>query len=338
MIKNVLVTGAAGYIGSMSVKLLRLKGYTPVCVDNMQTGFKELLAGEEIHVIDTSDRAALGKIFDEYKPVAVMHFAASSLVEPSVKDPLGNYNNNLGGTLGLIEALIKSSCRALVFSSTAALFGNAKEVPIKEDAPIEPINPYGASKAMDERILDDCSKAYGFHYTSLRYFNVVGADPQLTTGEAHFPGTHILPLIFYRAVTGQEVLIYGDDYNTPDGTCIRDYVHVYDIAEAHILAMERMLEGAGSVKINLGSSRGFSVKEVVELSREITGINFSIRVAPRRPGDPDILVTDNTKAQEYLGWNLKYPSIQDSILHAWQWFKKFHHERFFKGNDKSSKG
>lgn len=324
MSKNVIVTGGAGYIGSMTAKVLKEKGYNPVSVDNLQTGFKELVKFGPFEEADIGDVNAMEAIFEKYKPIAVIHFAASLLVEESTKIPLVYYKNNVAATLNLLQVMLEQKINNIVFSSTAALFGNPDSDLIKEDNPINPINPYGKSKAMVEAILGDLDSSYGLKFTNLRYFNVVGADPELTVGECHTPGTHLFPLIFYRANKGKEVLIYGDDYNTKDGTCIRDYVHVKDLAVAHVLAMEKLLENGQSVKINLGNGKGFSVKEIVSAAKKVTGIDFKVQVTARRAGDPARLVSDISFSRKYLGWQPQFVNVESSLEHAWLWFKKFH--------------
>lgn len=322
--KNVLVTGGAGYIGSMTCKLLTKAGYNPIIVDNLQSGFEASVAYGTFESLDLRDAKALAQVFDKHKPFAVIHFAASSLVNPSVVDPLPTYSNNVQGLLTLLEVIkARSYCRTFIFSSTAAVYGESEELPIKEDAKLDPVNPYGASKAMCERILDDCSKAYGLKVVSLRYFNVVGADPELELGERRFPASHIVPTIFDVITSGRSVKILGTDYNTKDGSAVRDYIHIYDLVQAHILAMEKISQTGGSIKVNLGTSTGFTVKEVAETARKVTGIDFEIEMCVRRAGDPAALVADNTLAREYLGWEPKYPKLEDSIAHAWAWFKKF---------------
>jgi len=324
MNKNIIVTGGAGYIGSMTAKVLKEKGYNPIAVDNLQSGFKELVKFGPLEIADIGDIKAMEDIFNKYKPIAVIHFAASSLVEESTRKPLIYYKNNVAAILNLLKVMLEQKVKHIVFSSTAAVFGNPDSDLIKEDNKINPINPYGKSKAMVESILSDFDNAYGLKFSALRYFNVVGADPMLEVGECHTPGSHLFPLIFYRATKGEEVLIYGDDYNTQDGTCIRDYIHVQDLAVAHVLAMEKLLKNGQSTKINLGNGQGFSVKEIVNTAKKVMNVDFKVKVAARRAGDPARLVSDISFSREYLGWQPQFVNVETSLQHAWLWFKKYH--------------
>jgi len=317
---KILITGGAGYIGSHVVKLLGEKGYQIEVIDNLSTGHREAILYGKLHQVDLSNYSTLKGILKASRPDVVMHFAASIEVAESVENPLKYYTNNTLNTLNLLKAMLETNVRNFIFSSTAAVYGISKEIPVKETAPLQPINPYGQSKAFVEKILKDFSRAYGLNYISLRYFNVAGAAPEGLIGESHNPETHLIPLILKTAKGEREKFkIYGTDYPTPDGTAIRDYIHVMDLAEAHILAMEYLLQTQKSDIFNVGYGRGYSVKEVVETVKRVTEIDFSVEETDRRPGDPPILVADNTKIKQVLGWKPKYNDLEFIIKTAWNW-------------------
>lgn len=325
---TILVTGGAGYIGSHSVLTLQRAGYEVIILDNLVYGHQDLVEtvlGVKLIVGDTCDQALLQKIFSDYKIDAVMHFAAYAYVGESVTKPSKYYRNNVIGTFTLLEAMVEANINKFVFSSTCATYGEPESVPIKEGQPQNPINPYGATKLMVERILQDFDPAYNFRSVCLRYFNAAGADPEGMLGEDHNPETHLIPLVLQTALGHREsISIFGTDYDTPDGSCVRDYIHVLDIAQAHILALKYLLEDGKSDVFNLGNGNGFSVKQVIETARKITGKEIKAEACDRRPGDPPILVGSGEKAQKILGWNPQYSDLDDIIAHAWQWHQKRH--------------
>lgn len=324
----ILVTGGAGYIGSHSVLTLQNAGYEVIVLDNLVYGHQDLVKNVlkvKLIVGDTCDRALLKQIFADYKIDAVMHFAAYAYVGESVTKPAKYYQNNVVGTFTLLEAMVEAGVRNFVFSSTCATYGVPDSVPIKEEQPQNPINPYGATKLMVERILQDFSHAYDFPSVCLRYFNAAGADPEGRLGEDHNPETHLIPLVLQTALGHREsISIFGTDYDTPDGTCIRDYIHILDIAQAHILALEYLLKGGKTDVFNLGNANGFSVNQVIETARKVTGKEINAKVSDRRPGDPPVLVGSGAKAQKILGWQPQYSNLEDIITHAWQWHQKRH--------------
>ncbi|HEY9770838.1 MAG TPA: UDP-glucose 4-epimerase GalE [Coleofasciculaceae cyanobacterium] len=325
---TILVTGGAGYIGSHSVLTLQQAGYEVIVLDNLVYGHQDLVEtvlGAKLIVGDTCDRALLQQIFSEYQIDAVMHFAAYAYVGESVTKPAKYYYNNVIGTFTLLEAMREAEVNNFVFSSTCATYGVPDSVPIKEEQAQNPINPYGATKLMVERILQDFSLAYDFRSVCLRYFNAAGADPQARLGEDHNPETHLIPLVLQTALGQREsISIFGTDYDTPDGSCVRDYIHVLDLAQAHILALEYLLDGGTTDVFNLGNGNGFSVKQVIETARKITGKEIKAEISDRRVGDPPILVGSGAKAQQVLGWQPQYSNLEDIIAHAWQWHQKRH--------------
>ena len=326
--QKILVTGGAGYIGSHAVLELQRAGYEVVVLDNLVYGHRELVEKVlqvELIVGDTSDRALLDDLFATHKIDAVMHFAAYAYVGESVTNPGKYYRNNVVGTLALLEAMVAASVNKFVFSSTCATYGVPNTIPIPEDHPQNPINPYGATKLMVERILADFDVAHGLKSVCFRYFNAAGADPTGLLGEDHFPETHLIPLVLFTALGKQEsVSIFGTDYPTRDKTCIRDYIHVTDLADAHVLGLKYLLEGGESAAFNLGNGSGFSVKEVIETARLVTGKEIKVVERDRRPGDPPALIGSSEKARKILGWNPKYPEIRDILSHAWQWHQQRH--------------
>lgn len=325
---TILVTGGAGYIGSHAVQALQKSGYDVVILDNLVYGHRDIVENAlkvELIVGDTGDRALLDNLFSSRNIAAVMHFAAYAYVGESVTDPAKYYRNNVLGTLTLLEAMVAANVKKFVFSSTCATYGVPKTVPIPENHPQDPINPYGASKLMVERILADFDVAYNLKSVSFRYFNAAGADPNGLLGEDHNPETHLLPLVLMAALGKREsVSIFGTDYPTPDGTCIRDYIHVCDLADAHVLGLEYLLNGGDSNIFNLGNGSGFSVKEAIDAAREITGKEIKAIECDRRPGDPPMLVGSSEKARKILGWQPQYGDIKDIITHAWNWHQKRH--------------
>ncbi len=325
---TILVTGGAGYIGSHSVLTLQQAGYEVIVLDNLVYGHQDLVEtvlGAKLIVGDTCDRALLQQIFSEYQIDAVMHFAAYAYVGESVTKPAKYYHNNVIGTFTLLEAMREAEVNNFVFSSTCATYGVPDSVPIKEEQAQNPINPYGATKLMVERILQDFSLAYDFRSVCLRYFNAAGADPEARLGEDHNPETHLIPLVLQTALGQREsISIFGTDYDTSDGSCVRDYIHVLDLAQAHILALEYLVDGGPTDVFNLGNGNGFSVKQVIETARKITGKEIKAEISDRRAGDPPILVGSGAKARQVLGWQPQYSNLEAIITHAWQWHQKRH--------------
>lgn len=318
---SILVLGGAGYIGSHAVDQLITKGYDVVVVDNLLTGHRQAIhQAARFYEGDVRDKSFLENVFQKEEIEGVIHFAASSLVGESVEKPLKYFNNNVYGMQILLEVMQENNVNNIVFSSTAATYGEPKVVPIKETVETAPKNPYGESKLMMEKMMKWCDNAYGMKYVALRYFNVAGAKSDASIGEDHNPETHLVPIILQVALGQREALqIFGDDYKTPDGTCIRDYVQVEDLIAAHILALEYLKAGNDSNVFNLGSNNGYSVKEMLEAARLVTGKEIPAKVAPRRAGDPATLVASSDKAKEILGWQPAYTDIKDIIKTAWDW-------------------
>jgi len=325
---TILVTGGAGYIGTHAVKSLQAVGYDVVILDNLVYGHRDIVENvlkTKLIVGNINDRPLLDEIFSNHKISAVMHFAAYAYVGESVGEPLKYYKNNVANTVTLLEAMIAADVKNIVFSSTCASYGIPKTVPVPEDHPQHPINPYGMSKVMVERILRDFEVAYGLKHVVFRYFNAAGADPSGLLGEDHTPEPHLIPLVLQTALGKRpSVSILGTDYPTPDGTCIRDYIHVCDLAEAHVLGLQYLLQTGNSEVFNLGNGNGFSVKEVIETGRQVTGRDITAIECERRPGDPPVLVGSSEKASQILGWNPKYPNLQEIMTHAWQWHQRRH--------------
>ncbi|MFE1245030.1 UDP-glucose 4-epimerase GalE [Fictibacillus sp. NPDC058756] len=321
---TILVTGGAGYIGSHTVLYLKEKGESVVVLDNLLTGHRQsVLNNVPFYMGSLHDEQLLSYICQNHKIEAVIHFAANSLVGESMKDPLSYYENNVAGTLSLLKVLNKNNVKKLVFSSTAAIYGEPKHVSIQEEDPAIPTNPYGETKLAIEKMLYWAEKAQGIKSISLRYFNAAGADPEGRIGEEHHPETHLIPIVL-QAALGQrnKVNVFGDDYPTPDGTCIRDYVHVMDLADAHYCALNKIRnENEGGV-YNLGNGKGFSVKEVIETCREVTQCEIKVETSSRRPGDPAVLVAYSQKARDELQWAPKYPDLRDIVTHAWSYHAK----------------
>jgi UDP-arabinose 4-epimerase len=319
----VLVTGGAGYIGSHACKALAKSGYLPVAYDNLVYGHEWAVKWGPFERGDILDRARLDEVIGKYKPVAVMHFAAFAYVGESVTDPGKYYRNNVAGSLTLIEAAHDAGIANFVFSSSCATYGTPAQVPITEDQPQNPVNPYGASKLMVERILADFSRAHGLRSIALRYFNAAGADPDTQIGEAHDPETHLIPLVLDAASGRRETLtIFGTDYDTPDGTCIRDYIHVTDLADAHVKAVAALNAGAPSGAYNLGLGRGFSVREVIAAAERETGLKIPVAFGPRRAGDPARLVSDPSKVRDALGWQPQITELARMLRTAWAWHQR----------------
>lgn len=318
----ILVTGGAGYIGSHINKELNKQGYETVVIDNLSYGHEDFVKWGALERVDLSNSREIRKVFQNYPIDAVMHFAAFTYVGESVEDPQKYYLNNLRNTLNLLKVMLEFEVEKIVFSSTCATYGDPLEIPITEDHPQNPISPYGRGKFMVEQVLRDYSQAYGLKYVSLRYFNAAGADPDGELGESHQPETHLIPLILDAALGRREdIKIFGTDYPTPDGTCIRDYIHVTDLADAHIKALEYLENSGKSEVFNLGNGNGFSVREVIEEARKVTGRKITAVETDRRPGDPPILVGSSKKAREILKWEPKFDDLSQIISTAWEWHK-----------------
>lgn len=326
--QTILVTGGAGYIGSHTVLALKQAGYDVIVLDSLIYGHQDLVENNlqvPLTIGDISDRPLLDRLFAEHDVKAVIHFAAFAYVGESVKNPAKYYRNNVVGTLTLLEAMQAANINKLVFSSTCATYGTPDSVPILESFPQNPINPYGMSKLMVEKILADFDIAHGMKSVIFRYFNASGANPDGLLGEDHSPETHLIPLVLLTAL-GQRpsISIFGTDYPTPDGTCIRDYIHVSDLADAHVLGLKYLLEGHNSDVFNLGNGNGFSVKEVIETAVQVTGCNIEVVEEARRPGDPPSLVGSSKKARDILDWQPRFSRLEDILSHAWQWHKVRH--------------
>jgi UDP-glucose-4-epimerase GalE len=316
---RILVTGGAGYIGSHACKALAAKGFEPVTVDNLSRGNRWAVKWGPFEEVDLADGAALRTILESYRPAAVMHFAGFAYVGESVQDPLLYYRNNTGGSATLLGAIIDTAIVPIVFSSTCATYGIPDTVPIAEEHPQRPINPYGFSKLFVERMLADADRAHGMRFVSLRYFNAAGADPDGEIGEVHDPEPHLIPRVLAAARDGTAVTVYGNDYETPDGTCIRDYIHVSDIADAHVRALDYLLSDGASCALNLANDRGHSVTEVIEAAGRASGNTIRIERAPRRLGDPPILIGSSDRARVVLGWTPRRPHLETQIGDAWNW-------------------
>ncbi len=315
-----MVAGGAGYIGSHTVAALLEKGENVVVVDSMVKGHKDAVIGGKLYTGDIRDAAFIDKVFGENDIDAVIHFAADIEVGLSMKDPLSFYRNNVYTVMCMLESMNRHGVKHIVFSSTAAVYGFPKSVPISEDSEKTPVNPYGETKLAVEKMLRWCDEAYGIKWAAPRYFNAAGAHPSGKIGEDHDPESHLVPIVLQAAMGKREsVSVFGSDYDTPDGTCIRDYVHVMDLAEAHILALEYLQNGGTSDSFNLGSGNGFSVMEIIRKAREVTGREIKVVMADRRPGDPARLVADSSKARRVLGWKPQYEDIGLIIESEWRW-------------------
>ncbi|MGB5443817.1 MAG: UDP-glucose 4-epimerase GalE, partial [Gammaproteobacteria bacterium] len=311
---SILVVGGAGYIGSHMVLDLLRAGYPVVTLDNLSRGHRALLPGGDFMEGDLGNPADLQAVFSKYPVEAVMHFAAHSQVGESVEKPLEYYRNNVANTISLLEAMQAADVRHFIFSSSAAVYGEPLKTPITEDHPCAPTNPYGATKLAVEQLLRDVSQASGMRYSILRYFNAAGADRSGDIGERHLPETHLIPLVLQVATGEREsISIYGEDYPTPDGTCLRDYIHVSDLTQAHLLALEALLKGGGNSTYNLGNNTGYSVKQIIDTARRITGHAIPAVSVARRAGDPAVLIADSTRIRKELGWRPEYESIEEII-------------------------
>ncbi|MDV4169076.1 UDP-glucose 4-epimerase GalE [Rhodovulum sp. FJ3] len=326
--KNVLVTGGAGYIGSHACKVLRDQGYVPVTYDNLSTGWEDAVKFGPFERGDLQDRARLDEVFAKYEPVAVMHFAAFSQVGEAMREPGKYWHNNVGGSLVLIEAAVAAGCLNFVFSSTCATYGDQDGVVLDENSAQMPLNAYGASKRAIEDILTDFGASDGLNSVIFRYFNVAGCDPDGEVGEFHQPETHLIPLML-DAIEGKRpaLTVFGTDYPTPDGTCIRDYVHVMDLVDAHVLGLKWLEDGKGSRVFNLGTGKGFSVREVIDHSSSVTNKPVPIVEGDRRAGDAVALVSGSTRANAELGWSPERSTLQRMISDAWRWHQNGHYDK-----------
>lgn len=329
MTEAVLVTGGAGYVGAHAAKALARAGYLPVVLDNLSTGHADFVRWGPFVRADLHDRGTVAETLRQHGCVAVLHFAASAYVGESVRDPAKYYENNVGGTLALLDAMRSASCRVIVFSSTCAVYGAPAEVPIGERTRLDPVNPYGASKMMVERIIADFRSAYGFSSLALRYFNACGADPDGEIGELRDPETHLIPRAM-MALQGHlpGLAVFGDDYETPDGTAVRDYVHVSDLADAHVAALARLRGGAAGGALNLGTGRGYSVREVLATIGKEAGEPIASVIAPRRAGDPPVLIAEASRARRELGFDPKRSDLTTIVRTAWAWHRRAHPKQF----------
>jgi UDP-glucose-4-epimerase GalE len=318
-----LIAGGAGYIGSHTVRLFQQRGIPVVVVDNLSTGHRDAVICDFVQA-DLGDRAALDALFAARRPRAVVHFAAKAYVGESVGDPAKYYRENVVATFTLLEAMRAAGCGEIVFSSTCATYGNPVRVPIDEDHPQNPISPYGRTKLHIEHMLEDYSRAYGLRFAALRYFNAAGAAQDAALGERHDPETHIIPLVLdVAAGRRKEIAVFGEDYPTPDGTCVRDYIHVEDLAEAHWLALGKLQSGVHQIKVNLGTGQGYSVRQVIEAARKVTGQPIAVRMAPRREGDPAQVMAGGNRARDVLGWTPVRPGLEDIVGDAWRFHRRF---------------
>ena len=323
MFMKILVVGGAGYIGSHMIKRFQSTDHQIDVLDNLSTGFKENSQNYKLHICDLSNKEQVHKILKENKYEMVMHFASSINVGESYDHPMKYYENNVINTLNLLECMIDLKILNFIFSSTAAVYGEPESIPIKEEQILSPINPYGKTKSVVENILSDYDKSYGLKYISLRYFNACGAHIDGTIGERHNPETHLIPLILQTASGRRNNFkIYGDDYKTKDGTCVRDYIHVMDIAEAHLLSLEKLIQTQSSDVYNIGNKQGYSVREIIDMVEEITQTKIPYKISEKRRGDPAELIADNSKITEKLNWRAKYSDLNTIVNTAWEWEKK----------------
>ncbi|TAH26302.1 MAG: UDP-glucose 4-epimerase GalE [Cytophagales bacterium] len=320
--KTLLVTGGAGYIGSHTVRMLADKGYKVIVLDNLVYGHKEAIVNKEVSLIigDLGNKELVNKIFLENKIDAVIHFAAYAFVGESVSNPSKYYQNNIAAPLNLLDVMMEHGCKKFIFSSTCATYGNPQYTPIDEKHPQNPINPYGQSKLMLEKIIMDYQKAYGLEYVFLRYFNASGASTDGLIGEDHNPETHLIPLIIEAGMGKRSnITVFGADYDTPDGSGIRDYIHILDLGRAHLLAFEHLMNNGASLACNLGTGVGYSVKEVINVVEQVTGLKIPVVIGDRRPGDPARLVANPQYAKDALGWEAEYKDLKDTVATAWKW-------------------
>jgi len=320
--RKILVTGGAGYIGSHTVRLLLEQGHDVSVVDNLSKGYRQNVPAKRLYEMDIADTAALAELMRQTRPEAVVHFAAFIAVGESMAEPERYFSNNVGGSLSLLTAMVRTGVRHIVFSSTAAVYGDPATVPIPESAPIQPMSPYGESKVMVETLLRWFDQIHHLTSVCLRYFNASGADPEGRLGEQHEPETHLIPLLLRAVATGKPVTVFGDDYPTPDGTCIRDYIHVDDLAQAHILSLEHLTSGGASAQFNVGTGTGHSVMETIRAVEEVTGRKVPYQVGPRRPGDSPSLVAASDKLRAALGWQPQYTDLRTIVAHAWNFAQK----------------
>ena len=321
---NILVTGGAGYIGSHACKALAKRGFVPVTYDDLSRGHREAVKWGPLEIGDTADAVRIGEVLKRYRPAAVMHFAGFTYVGESNEKPLLYYRNNIVGSAGLLQALLDFTPLPFVFSSTAAIYGFPERIPIAEDHPLRPINPYGFSKFVIERMLVDLGVSHKLPWMALRYFNAAGCDPDGEIGEVHVPETHLIPLVLEAARGRTSVQVFGADYETSDGTCVRDYVHVVDIADAHVRAIDYLLRGGKSCAVNLANARGYSIREVIATAERVCGVPISSVVASRRPGDAPTLVGAADKARSVLDWRPTRSDLAIQIGDAWNWLKSRH--------------
>ena len=322
---KILVTGGAGFIGSHACKALAEHGYEPIVYDNLSRGHHEAVKWGPLEIGDTADQARVREVLERYQPAAVMHFAAYAYVGESVEQPLLYHRNNVTGSAGLLQAVIDYRPLPFVFSSTCATYGVPVQVPINEDHPQRPINPYGFSKLVVERLLTDVGVSHKLPWVALRYFNAAGSDPEGKIGEDHVPETHLIPLVLDAVRSGVPIQIFGTDYDTPDGTCIRDYVHVTDIADAHLRAVEYLRVGGKSCALNLANAQGYSVREVIAAAERVCGRPVPTKIAARRPGDPPTLVGSAERARTLLGWTPTRSELDVQISDAWKWLRSRNH-------------
>jgi len=320
--EHILVTGGAGYIGSHTIKQLLARGRNVVALDNLSAGHREMVLCDELVVADITDVDVLRQVFSRYRIGAVMHFAAHTAVGESVEVPEKYYRNNIVGSLNLLRAMLERDVRTIIFSSSAAVYGEPRDVPISEDHPTQPVNPYGRSKLMFEKMLYDCGDAYALRHVSLRYFNAAGSDEEGEIGERHDPESHLIPIVLEAAAgLRPHIEIYGTDYPTEDGTGVRDYIHVDDLARAHVAALEAVEDGYAAPIYNLGIGRGYTVRQVIETCRLLTGREIPVVEGPRRPGDPPALVADPSRAMRELDWQPRCTTLEPIIRSAWRWMQ-----------------
>jgi UDP-glucose 4-epimerase len=325
---SILVTGGAGYVGSHTVMELLNCGEDVIVLDNLEKGHKEAILTEKFYQVDLREINDLERVFKENNIEAVIHFAANSLVFESILDPIKYYYNNVTGMQNLLSTMRKFNVNKIIFSSSAAVYGNPTEIPIKEDSIKNPINPYGETKLVMENMMKWCDSAYGIKFVALRYFNAAGAHESGKIGEDHNPETHLIPIVLQTALgLREQVTIYGDKYDTEDGTCVRDYIHVTDLAMAHVLALKYLRENDNSNIFNLGCGSGYSVKQIIDTAKKVTGIDIKTVIGENRAGDPPTLIASSEKARKILGWNPKFDDVEKIIVSAWNWHKKLYESK-----------